>query len=220
VVPHTRSYASRSIARKRQRTTSFPNRQNDASCLVSLEQVDHPNKNRGRRYHKAAAINVPAQKSIQTSRWATHIIHDTIATEAGLFHLGSSDQEKNQRCSAYMLNAPTDDALSIIELSFRVIDGAVRARYDYLPAECRVTQHPDKAIEELNHRFKEHAIGYQYVDGILMRIDLQFLHAEIVKPALAASDPTAIVKMTIAPKQCGRQFRNKANVGVSLFPTL
>src|SRR5690349_4563005 len=73
------------------------------------------------------------------------VIHDTIATEAGLFRLGSSDQEKNERCSEYLLNAPTDDALSIIELSFRVIDRAVRPNYDYFPTECRVTQHPDEA---------------------------------------------------------------------------
>ena len=113
------------------------------------------------------------------------VIHDTIATEAGLFHLGSKNDEKNQRCVEYMLNASTDDALSIIELSFRVIDKAVRDKYGYLPVECGVIQEADEAIEELNHRFKEHAIGYQYVDGILMRIDSQFLHAEIVKPALS-----------------------------------
>jgi AbiJ N-terminal domain 4 len=99
--------------------------------------------------------------------------------------LATETRKKNQRCLAYMLTASTDDALSIIELSFLVIDREVRAKYDYLPAECGVTQHPDEAIEELNHRFKEHAIGYQYVDGILMRIDSQFLHAEIVKPALS-----------------------------------
>jgi uncharacterized protein DUF7014/AbiJ-like protein len=112
-------------------------------------------------------------------------IHDTIATEAGLFYLANKDNEKNQRCYEYMLNASTDDALSIIELSFRVIDKVVRDRYGYLPDECGVVQQADEAIEELNHRLKEHAIGYQYVDGILVRIDSQFLHAEIVKPALS-----------------------------------
>lgn len=33
--------------------------------------------------------------------------------------------------------------------------------------------------------FQEHGLGYQYVDGYLIRLDSQFAHAEIVKPALS-----------------------------------
>ena len=51
--------------------------------------------------------------------------------------------------------------------------------------ESGIEQDPDDAVEELNHRFKEHAIGYQYLEGELVRVDSQFAHAEIVKPALA-----------------------------------
>lgn len=50
---------------------------------------------------------------------------------------------------------------------------------------AQITQDPDDAIEELNHRFLEHGIGYQYSDGILTRLDSQFLHAETIKPALS-----------------------------------
>jgi hypothetical protein len=50
----------------------------------------------------------------------------------------------------------------------------------YIPDECGVIQRADDAIEELNHRFRGHAIGYQYLDDILMRVDSQFVHAELV----------------------------------------
>lgn len=40
------------------------------------------------------------------------------------------------------------------------------------------------AVEELNERFAEHAVGYRYSDGKIIRIDSGFIHAEIVKPAL------------------------------------
>lgn len=55
-------------------------------------------------------------------------------------------------------------------------------RYDVHDAQIK--QGPDSAIEELNGRFRERGIGYQYVNGILVRLDSQFAHAEVVKPAL------------------------------------
>ncbi len=45
-------------------------------------------------------------------------------------------------------------------------------------------QFPDDAINELNHRFREHAIGYQYNSGQIIRVDSGFIHAEVVIPAL------------------------------------
>jgi hypothetical protein len=65
-----------------------------------------------------------------------------------------------------MLNASTDDALSIIELSFRVIDKLVREKYGYFPPECGVVQQADEVIEELNHHFKEHVIQHDYDNEI------------------------------------------------------
>ena len=44
---------------------------------------------------------------------------------------------------------------------------------------------PDEAIAELNHRFREHGVGYQYESGMMMRVDSQIIHEEIVRPALS-----------------------------------
>src|ERR1700674_52718 len=112
-------------------------------------------------------------------------IHNTIAREAGLAYLGSADKEVDSRCIEHLITSQTDDALDIIELSFLVIDKMVRKNYGYMPESSGITQHPDDAINELNHRFKEHGVGFQYVEGILVRLDSQFAHAEIVKPALS-----------------------------------
>jgi hypothetical protein len=43
---------------------------------------------------------------------------------------------------------------------------------------------PPGAITDLNHRFLQHSVGYQYVSGKIIRCDSQFLHAQVVKPAL------------------------------------
>jgi hypothetical protein len=114
--------------------------------------------------------------------WA--IIHNIIAREAGLFGLGDPDNRMMGRCVEYMLTAQTADALNIIELSFLLIDRTIREKLNSGWALSGVIQHPDEAIVELNQRFKEHGIGYQYEDGILFSIDSQFLHAEAVRPAL------------------------------------
>ena len=42
----------------------------------------------------------------------------------------------------------------------------------------------DDIVTELNQRFKEHGVGYQYENGQIIRINSQFIHAEVVKPAL------------------------------------
>ena len=49
---------------------------------------------------------------------------------------------------------------------------------------------PDKAINELNNRFREHGVGYQYKSGQIIRVDSQLIHSEAVRPTLKfLSDP-------------------------------
>jgi hypothetical protein len=43
----------------------------------------------------------------------------------------------------------------------------------------------NSAVSELNTRFHEHAIGYQFESGQIIKVDSQLIHAEVVKPALA-----------------------------------
>ena len=114
------------------------------------------------------------------------LIHDTIAKERGKWSLGRTTQDPPERCVQYLIEADTDGALDIIEFSFRVIDRWGREIYEYQDArdKAHVKQNADNAIEELNHRFREHGIGYQYMEGEIVRVDSQLLHAEAVKPAL------------------------------------
>lgn len=45
-------------------------------------------------------------------------------------------------------------------------------------------------VNELNERFREHGVGYQYENKKIIRIDSEFIHMEAVKPALQLlSDP-------------------------------
>lgn len=110
---------------------------------------------------------------------------EILAREAGLPYLGNDRADDPMvQCQKHLGLGPVDEALDIIELSFRVIDLVVREYADHIRKQAGITQSPDDAIAELNARFKEHAIGYQYESGRLIRVDSEFLHAEVVKPVL------------------------------------
>jgi hypothetical protein len=117
-------------------------------------------------------------------------IHDILARELGVFHLGMEKSDPFSRCKEFLLRAETDGALDIIELTFRWIDRQVRRLRPHEMQFANITQEPDDAIAELNYRFQEHGVGYQFADGEIVRVDSQYVHAEVVKPALALLQST------------------------------
>ena len=76
--------------------------------------------------------------------------------------------------------------LDVIELSFHVIDRHART-HGYL-GKRDPSGDADRAIEELNLRFKEHGVGYYFTDGQIVRIDSEFVHSEVVRPAFGILD--------------------------------
>ena len=114
-------------------------------------------------------------------------IVDTLCREYGLFELNSA---KNRRDRMYMeelvnffLQEETlGKMIDVIELSFKVINRLTRD-YSYMHKNNASTI-ADDAIDEINNRFKEHGVGYQFVENEIIRVDSELLHAETVKPAL------------------------------------
>jgi len=130
---------------------------------------------------------VPGPYSSGTRSPANNIwqmIHDRLARERGVFQLWSNGSDPADSCMQFMLRAEVDGVLDIIELSFRAVDRAMRKMDLYSRNRAGAKQDPDDAIGELNARFKEHGIGFQYLNEEIVRIDSQFLHQEAVKPAL------------------------------------
>lgn len=75
----------------------------------------------------------------------------------------------------------TEHVLDFVELTFKLIDYTYRNRIEFLK-NSKITA--DEAIGELNLRFREHGVGYQYESGKIIRVDSQIIHAEAVKPVL------------------------------------
>ena len=111
-------------------------------------------------------------------------ITDILCREYGVFRLPADYIGKKNKMmdllNFFLKEENIEKVLDVIELSFHVIDSCTRADgYKDDP-----TGDADRAIEELNHRFKEHGVGYCFTDGRIVRIDSEFVHSEVVRPAL------------------------------------
>jgi len=113
-------------------------------------------------------------------------IHDILCRELGLQTLGRWDDRPFTKCCAFLLEeSDIDNVLSLIEVSFHMIEIVCPDLTYHEKHNAKITQEPDDAIDELNARFKEHGIGYQYAGGRIIRMDSQYMHTEAVLPAIS-----------------------------------
>ena len=111
------------------------------------------------------------------------LIASALCREYGVFRLPSKSRPDNrfEELANFLLQEQdVERVIDAIELSFRILSD----QYHYEGHLSRDLNDIDRAIEELNQRFKEHGIGFQFVDGKVIRVDAEFVHAEVVKPAL------------------------------------
>ena len=121
-------------------------------------------------------------------RTAYQSIVESLCHEYGVLSLTGRDSHNAhyyfQELNDFLLEqSDAEKILDAVELSFRIIDNVTR-HWDYRN-HPNASKEADAALEELNFRFREHGVGYQFVAGEIIRVDSQHLHAEVVKPALA-----------------------------------
>jgi hypothetical protein len=140
--------------------------------------------NPSRDYDGSDKINSTYQESVEILRRE----YSVFRLDEGTLDPNNNVYAYNELCKFFMDTKPfrgidgTDKALDVIEITFRCIDFITR-NFDYLYRQ-NATEIADGAIEELNSRFREHDVGYSYSDGTIIRVDSEFVHAEIIKPAL------------------------------------
>ena len=113
-------------------------------------------------------------------------IRQILCREYGVFQL-NNDYNKtyaNEILNFFLQTKNNSEVLDVIELSFQCIDKIVRENEDY-PYQTDVEISPDEAIEDLNQRFKEHGIGYQFEGGEIIKVDSMYIHSEITKPVIS-----------------------------------
>lgn len=122
---------------------------------------------------------------------AWDFIRDTVARELGRLSL-ANERDARADCIGFIhAEQDVDCWLALVEVGMHVIDGRLMWRMPAIERQrIGVKQEPDDAIDELNFRFREAEVGYQYENRRIIRVDSQFIHVEVVKPALVLlSDP-------------------------------
>jgi hypothetical protein len=108
--------------------------------------------------------------------------------EKGVFHLGNDPHANlHLQCLQYVQAAGTEQVLDFIDCAFHFIDTDLRGDSEYavhIPGNGYQFQKLDEAIADLNQRFQEHRIGYQFEHGELIKQTDKYIHEEVVLPAL------------------------------------
>lgn len=169
--------------RKRRAEQSGPDvYQYDNLPVAFRNQVLHILADTLNKFHDYNEDWGPTQPCPQNNIW--YDIHNQLARERGVMQLCETSRTPDFKLRDYFLDTETDFALDVIELSFRAIDTAVRRMDDYTRREAGMRQSPDEAIDELNARFREHKIGYEFCGGMIHKVDSQYIHSQVVVPAL------------------------------------
>lgn len=116
---------------------------------------------------------------------AYEFVKQTLCREYGLFELVKYPKSDAESVFNFFLaEESTERALDVVELCFKVINAYIPDNQNYKYNTDRKLE-AEEAVSELNGRFKEHGIGFQFESNELIRFDSNFLHAEAVKPTLA-----------------------------------
>lgn len=112
------------------------------------------------------------------------------------------------RFLTYVLRVPDMyDFLSAVEIGcvgLRIISVV----YGFDEPKARGAQEKaDDAIEEINGRFEQHSVGYQFENGEIIRVDSRLTHAEIIKPALILLTAPAFSKANEEFMTAHRHYR-------------
>ena len=94
--------------------------------------------------------------------------------EYGCFQLSETEYPSSDYKELVGLVLNEEDVervLDAVELSFRYINNGKK-------------QIADDAVKELNVRFREHGVGFQFLGGEIVRVDSEYVHSEATKPAI------------------------------------
>ena len=115
------------------------------------------------------------------------IFEEKFCREKGLKGMGYGKLQNGYGKSSieeYFKDCDDIDFLDAIDYFFYLIDKKIRTikpeyQYDY-DADGAI----NAAIAELNYRFKQHNLGYEFANSQIITIDSTFLHKTAVKPTL------------------------------------
>lgn len=160
--------------------------QGDVPDVYSYDQI--PNALRVQIIHlwnDALGTHDDCRLELRHAQRTYTAIVSILVREYGLFALNEAARPhgpKYQLETFFLKERDVNRVLDVVELTARAIDQQTR-EFNYL-GRHHFDEAADEALAELNCRFREHGIGYQYEQGELLRVDSQLVHQDVVKPAI------------------------------------
>lgn len=114
---------------------------------------------------------------------AWEYLHNSFSRELGVKTLFSKAYiSSRDRVEYFVEGASDEEFLDFLDYAFSFVFKLVGINIYANPEEKneKITD----SIAELNYRFIQHNLGYEFVNGEIIRKDNQFIHQEVVKPAL------------------------------------
>lgn len=172
-----------SIFSKRNKNHNFDVYRYDNIPMVFRRQIIHIWVDSIGRYYQPSGRYDYSSPSPANYVW--NEVVRILCKEYGIFGLSNSKHNNSyEQCEFFIQNCSDEQVIDIVEVTFRGVDYSSRDLNEYKKEAAGIRQNPDDAIEELNDRFKEHGIGYQYVNGNIIKIDSEFLHQEAILPVI------------------------------------
>lgn len=113
------------------------------------------------------------------------VIDEILCREYGLFKLTEDRTHEISVFNFFLKEESVEKTLDVIELCFRLISKVVNDTDVTSGKIVKRKINAEEAISELNARFKEHGVGFQFESSEIIRVDSEFLHTEAVKPTLS-----------------------------------
>lgn len=118
----------------------------------------------------------------QNPKWEA--IYRRFCREKGYNDLGSGPYY-GERVLDHMEDCYTDEWIDLLELICVEIHSVVSNKNSGFRNAWKTAIEIEDAIEEVNYRLRRGGVGFQYEHPYIIRVDSQYIHAEIVKPALS-----------------------------------
>lgn len=111
------------------------------------------------------------------------VLHNSFARELGVKTLGSIHHPACSNIESYVENSSDEAFLDFLDFAFDFVSKMRRISFRYTYCEEQQKKITE-AFAEMNFRFKQHSLGYEFINDKLIRKDSEFMHREIIKPAL------------------------------------
>jgi len=111
-------------------------------------------------------------------------VHSILCDEIGVLRL---EQLRHNMYKEAVLNFilqenTTEYVIDAIEVTVRTIEEMIESRNGWAFQTAKIK--PNDAIHQINFRFRENGIGFQYENGRIIKLDNSFSHSQIIRPVL------------------------------------